>query len=347
MIRKLMLGFGCFSALAFICTVDACRADSEAPHNDSDDDDDTGGDSDTDGDSDGDSDTDGDSDGDSDTDSDGDTDSGGPIDPDSYCDCEDITGNTAEDMAKALNICFQIVALETWSTSANPSKGFAVLESMGNNDCIVAQHGCKMVAISTGPVGQANPNMATGIEFGMNSTAVVENDPLPPYQGYEPTTSEPYASCDNLQLRFRLKAPEGAEGFSFDFLYASAEYNEWINQGFNDAFYAILQYDELNGGEPTNISFDDNNNEIEVDVNFFENAEHPCDESGSGWSPNVFMKAGSTGWLRTQWPVKEDAEFNLTFSIHDEGDCVFDSIVFIDNFQWLGDEVDGGTGPVV
>ena len=217
---------------------------------------------------------------------------------------------------------------------------------MGSNDCLVYQHGNVMAAISTGPVGQSNPNNATGDEFGAGNMDYVDNDPLPPYQGDSPTTSTPYGSCDVLQLRLKLKSPPGAEGFRFDFLYASAEYDEWINMGFNDAFYAILSYPDLNGGEETNISFDSNGNEVEVDVNFFENAEHPCDESGSGWEPSVPGVSGSTGWLRTTWPIPENTEVDLTFSIHDEGDCVYDSIVFIDNFQWEGDPVDPGTGPV-
>jgi hypothetical protein len=147
-----------------------------------------------------------------------------------------------------------------------------------------------------------------------------------------------------VQLQYTLTAPANAEGFTFDFLFASAEYPEWINMGYNDAFYAILEYDQLNGGAPTNISFDDSGMEVEVDVDFFENSSHPCDESGSGWEPAA--DSGSTGWLRTSWPIEGGATFDLTFSIHDEGDCVWDSIVFIDNFQWSGDPVEGGTTPI-
>ncbi len=33
----------------------------------------------------------------------------------------------------------------------------------------------------------------------------------------------------------------------------------------------------------------------------------------------------------------------LTFSIHDEGDGIYDSVVIIDNFQWAVGEVDPGT----
>jgi hypothetical protein len=293
----------------------------------------------SDGDADSDSDSDSDSDGDSDTDIDVDTEN-------NHCDCPGIDGDAAGDLASAMNICpnAHLISVSKYSSSPQGSLGFGVLESMGSNACLVKKHGCEMIAISTGPVGQADPNSAEDMGGGY---AEISLDPLPPYQGYNPTTSSTYESCDVNQLVFTLTAPDGAEGFSFDFLFASAEYDEWINQGFNDAFYAIVEHADLNGGQPTNISFDDNNNEIEVDVNFFENASHPCDESGSGWAPADSMSvSGSTGWLRTSWPIEGGATFGLTFSIHDEGDCVFDSIAFIDNFQWLGDPVEGGTVPI-
>ena len=42
-----------------------------------------------------------------------------------------------------------------------------------------------------------------------------------------------------------------------------------------------------------------------------------------------------TGWLTTTVPLSElDEDFKLTFSIHDEGDGIYDSVVLIDNFQW-------------
>ncbi len=59
---------------------------------------------------------------------------------------------------------------------------------------------------------------------------------------------------------------------------------------------------------------------------------YPCDEIGSGWEPEIDKRSGSTGWLHNEFPIASDLPFSLTFSIHDEGDDVSDSIVFIDNF---------------
>jgi len=66
-----------------------------------------------------------------------------------------------------------------------------------------------------------------------------------------------------------------------------------------------------------------------VDNNYFQNAFHPIPNTGTG-----FDHDGSTGWLRTSWPIEAGETFTLTFSIHDEGDGIFDSVVILDNFRF-------------
>ena len=46
------------------------------------------------------------------------------------------------------------------------------------------------------------------------------------------------------------------------------------------------------------------------------------------------------------WPIRGGEEFRLTFSIHDEGDAVFDSLVLLDNFRWHDFEAVGATDPL-
>jgi hypothetical protein len=45
--------------------------------------------------------------------------------------------------------------------------------------------------------------------------------------------------------------------------------------------------------------------------------------------------AGATGWLTTSAPVVPGEEITLNFHIWDTGDYAYDSLVIIDNFQWL------------
>ena len=280
--------------------------------------------------------------------------------------------NSAEDLAAAMNLCDErfLIGVALYSSAgAGSENALDTVERDGDNDCLVAQQGREMTVIGTGPVDGSNPNLAFPLEDAnvdlpffdggeewfvgddwYDSPPEEIKDPQPPYQGDEPSVMSPEKVCDVNQLILDLKAPSNAIGFSFDFIFASSEYEEWIDQGFNDTFYAIIEHEGLNGGERTNIAFDSNNNEIEVDVNFFENDSFPCDENGSVWSPNISGVSGTTGWLRTTRSLGEkNAAFRLTFSIHDEGDCIFDSAVFLDNFQWIteGVEITDETVPIV
>ncbi|MCK5689476.1 choice-of-anchor L domain-containing protein, partial [Myxococcota bacterium] len=132
-----------------------------------------------------------------------------------------------------------------------------------------------------------------------------------------------------------------AKSFSFDFNFFSAEYPGYVKKDFNDTFYAILRADSTNQGATTNISFDANRNSIEVDNNYFQQPFHPIPNTGTGFDAH-----GSTGWLRTAWPIKGGEKFTLTFSVHDEGDGVYDSLVVLDNFQWHDFEAVGTTDPL-
>jgi hypothetical protein len=261
------------------------------------------------------------------------------------CDCEDTSDESEDGLAAAMNLCpgSYLISVSTDKTSSGGQAGFGVRQQLGTSDCLQARHGCTMLAIATGPLDEANPNEAESMG---GTTGDTDLDPQPDYQGGNPTTTDIQKACDRNQLRVTLEVPEGKHGFSFDFLFASAEYPEFLNEYYNDTFYAIMEYDALNSGATTNVAFDDVGNEIEVDAEFFENASHPCSEAGSHWSQTIDQGAGSTGWLRTSWPVAEGDTFSLTFSIHDEGDCLFDSMVLLDHFRWLRDAPPGVTVPI-
>ena len=63
-------------------------------------------------------------------------------------------------------------------------------------------------------------------------------------------------------------------------------------------------------------------------------------EWSDAWSDFI---GGSTGWYRTTWPVEPNEIFFLTFSVHDESDGIYDSLVIIDNFRWLFSSPEGTT----
>ena len=168
---------------------------------------------------------------------------------------------------------------------------------------------------------------------------------------------------DLAQITIELDPPSNAAGFQFDVMFMSAEFPEFLCQTFNDTFYAIAETEALNDGEPTNIAFDTEGDEVTVNFGYFEHpSEWTSDLSQTPYgvadslaecfpesrrpsctlpdycdSADGLRVVGSgTGWLTAQSPIRAgETELTLTFSIHDEGDAILDSAVLLDNFQWL------------
>jgi hypothetical protein len=173
---------------------------------------------------------------------------------------------------------------------------------------------------------------------------------------------------DMIDVKLTLKAPPNATGFSFDFDFHSSEWPNFVCSDYNDAFVAYVTSNETTG----NVSFDSNKNPIAVNANFFNrctpNAPVGCLSSdngppmaigtstctagagelaGTGFADTAKTQCGTaqdinatlggaTGWLTTTAPIKGGEQFTIDFMIWDSGDGLLDSLVLIDNFQWIG-----------
>jgi hypothetical protein len=267
-------------------------------------------------------------------------------------DCDCGTGPT---MIEAMDICdtrfIRGVTDRSSAPGSAPAAGRGVRNHYGNpGNGLATRTGCSYAFLDTGNI---DPTIAPGTERQpgtdfYNPTGDIFGTPCP---GTEPdpapTGGGGVLICDTQQLIIEFTAPTNAVGFSFDFVYLSSEYPEWVDEGFNDTFYAIL--DRPSTGEHINISLDDYGAEIEVDNAFFQDPP-TTSLDGTGYSDtctnedfSVTICGSSTGWLRTAWTIDPGEEFTLTFSIHDEGDGIYDSVVILDNFQWSIDAVDPGT----
>jgi hypothetical protein len=71
-----------------------------------------------------------------------------------------------------------------------------------------------------------------------------------------------------------------------------------------------------------------------------------CDGQARGQGDASFDAHGSTGWLRICWPVRGGEAQRLTFSVHDEGEAIYDSLVLLDNFGWHEYDAVGATDPL-
>jgi len=265
------------------------------------------------------------------------------------CSCNNACqGKTVQDFVCALDMCCQDAFIS----------GQAVAP---DNDDITGAWG----AISQ--YGGAGNDLAPtkGITYGIIGTGLYSNNShqIGDYLsgGSFSGLPDPYSDGDNtmndiVEIRLKLKAPAGATGISIDYIFMSAEYEEYIGTIFNDKFYIIIQAPSTNGGAETVINFapcSDPSNYfdaivdgkkvcyIAINTAFSEpcsNVSTNIDGSGHGCPTG-----SSTGWLTTKWPVKAGETFTLTFHIHDTSDEIYDSTVLLDNLQWEGGTFTQGT----
>lgn len=284
--------------------------------------------------------------------------------PDCDCQASEPGETVAQQMLKALGICNQAVVISATPNGnavaygAFNSWGSVAPRTQANHPSVegLPTSNCQFVILSSGAARATDPqDDMTSSDLGIYNA----QDPAPP-------SGQDGAEINDLtQFHIRLRVPANVTGFSFDFVFFSAEYPEFVCTQFNDTFYALVEGDPgLNGGQRTNISFDQNQNEITVNNGFFEYQIPPWtfDITGTGYEvadsyaswtfapisgctlPTYAApkyRGSMSGWLRTTSPLTPGEEVDLIFSIHDEGDEILDSAVIIDNFRWQTVPIDG------
>jgi hypothetical protein len=170
-------------------------------------------------------------------------------------------------------------------------------------------------------------------------------------------------------LELKIRVPNNASSLSFDSIFYTSEYPEFICSQFND-FFVVFKEPKPDGVADGNIVFDSNNDPIGVNTGLLT----VCDPSiqdpqakkqfecaggtgllqgtGYGAGENTCDLAGqqggaSTGWLHTTAPVQGGELITIRFAIWDTNDPNLDSTVLIDNFKWSKDTSNVGTIPVV
>jgi len=277
------------------------------------------------------------------------------------CDCSGEPGMTIEEQAaRALGLCNPYQVLSA-NLIGNPT-GYGVYDDWAailprvsqdasSNDGL-PQVNCKFLILASGQAKNPDPQSGEYMDLGIWGAP----DPAPAPDGADVN--------DLTQFELQLRVPGNAKGFSFDFVFFSVEYPEFVCSTFNDTFYALVIDDPgLGGGQRTNVSFDNENNEITVNAGFFEYPPYwSLDITGTqyelaeDWQPGCSddpsigctapdpcpaYKGSTTGWLRTTSPATPGADITLIFSIHDEGDSILDSAVIIDNFRWQTVPIEG------
>lgn len=274
------------------------------------------------------------------------------IDELSPCDCP-LEGSVAPlDLLASMDLCDDTVG--TALSSGETYQFSATADYHG----IQARRGSCLTVISTGDVASENVQDYSGMYD------CWPGDGTSSFPDPDPRSTGDWV-CDLAQLQVTLHPPRNARGLQFRLMFLTAEWPEFLCQMFNDTFYAIYTSELLFGGQPTNISFDIRQREITVNVGFFENPAEwtePLDQTPFGeadpgascyddpYDPaeectlppycgsgaNLGYVGSGTGWLLTRAPFERgEEEVTLVFSIHDEGDSLLDSVVLLDDFQWL------------
>ncbi|MBK7824336.1 MAG: DUF4215 domain-containing protein [Nannocystis sp.] len=153
---------------------------------------------------------------------------------------------------------------------------------------------------------------------------------------------------DKLWFTFKTKVPLGTFGYTFNFVFCSAEWPTWVNTGYNDlliAYQVDPAADDPNADPPVdpysgNVTFipDPNNNMkglpltiTALDPYFkgpgFTNNEAPL--AGTGFESNA-----CTEWFTAKGGVQPGSDITIGFFIADMSDSVLATMAILDNFRW-------------
>jgi hypothetical protein len=302
-----------------------------------------------------------------------DDDCDGLIDEIVDCVCNTGYNSPVDDVVSSMGLCEWILSssrrgnvgafgvVNQYFSAVTPREGECLgIMSTGKADATVGGGG--------GGFGGSSSGVQPGHEFNMFDTSP---DPDPEAEGGGGGPGGSGNVYDLAQIILELTPPPNASGFQFDHMFMSAEWPEYLCQIYNDTFYTIVETEGVNHGDPTNVTFDLDGDEITVNVGYFElpsdwtvnigptpfgqaDPAGQCDPSSatggcvlpdycSGTMALRFIGSGS-GWLTTQVPIVNGEEtISVVLSVHDEGDAAYDTMMLLDNFQWLPFSPEEGT----
>jgi hypothetical protein len=232
--------------------------------------------------------------------------------------------------------------------------------------------GSKFLIVSTGAIPAPNMQGVISINPGAHEIGLDNGNPMsamlpPPINPVDGSNNgaggTPFVDCDGvndcsdtlegqwnlfmfpsardlLSFQFEVVVPGGTHGFSFDFVYFSAEFPEYVNTQYNDIFTVWSNSETYTGNlcfvndQPCTVTALCNSDASCPDLAY-------CDEFGcanmgapeldnTGWD----VSGGSTGWYNAKASASPGELLQLTWAVFDMGDSIYDTGVILDNWRW-------------
>ncbi|MBU4205226.1 PEP-CTERM sorting domain-containing protein [Patescibacteria group bacterium] len=162
------------------------------------------------------------------------------------------------------------------------------------------------IILSSGKVSDYGdgPNTSNSFSTAFGSSGYTDLTNLSGHQTYD-------------AARFRFDFTATSNQISFDFVFGSDEYPEYVGSVFNDAFGVYLTD---SSGSKTQIAYDNSGDRITINTAWM-NTSHGTELDGD------------TGKLTTTANVLPGKDYRLEFAIADTSDAIYDSTAHISNFE--------------
>jgi hypothetical protein len=236
-------------------------------------------------------------------------------------------------LADAMDI--PAAAIESATVTAPASTSVKVVSKWGATN--LPRAGSSFVVLSTGVAADSSmPGFVPPVS-GTNLLGT-SADPFPSATFSPAGCDTPDGNVHDLTiLRVQVRVPAGATALKFDYNFFSSEYPEWVCNSFNDRFVTHMQSMAQTG----NIAFDGSGNPISVNKAAFRvctgcaDGDAGLNGTGMDVGEGDSSDGGATGWLTAVAPVQAGELVTLQFAIMDDGDGSDDSVVLLDNFNWV------------
>lgn len=285
-----------------------------------------------------------------------------------------IASTAAEDAARSIGLCkFTTADKKDWGVI---SARFTTADGSGTLDNQLQVGILSNFGALTPRVGESILALSSGVARAPSQPGYTQeqSDDLGG-QSHTPPAGFPKASSvcpgnfldllsrrvfNQAALEVKIRVPSNAFSLSFDSIFYSYEYPDFICAPFNDFFATYLDPHDKGDG---NIVFDVNGDPIGVNNGLLAVCDPKLQdpstpkqfeckqgvgllkdtgfgageymEPASIFSPAKAGKGGaSTGWLTTLAPVQAGSVITLRFAVWDTADTQLDSTVLIDRFEW-------------